>query len=48
MKLALDTNTYRAFMRGAPDTVQLVRGADEVLRGVPRQPLLGMSGMAKT
>lgn len=35
MKLALDTNTYRAFMEGAPATVALVRGAAQVVLPVP-------------
>ena len=35
MKLALDTNTYRAFMEGAPDTVAAVRQADVLCLPVP-------------
>ncbi|MBI4954544.1 MAG: type II toxin-antitoxin system VapC family toxin [Myxococcales bacterium] len=35
MKLALDTNTYRAFMDGAPLTVAAVREADELHLPVP-------------
>lgn len=35
MKLALDTNTYRAFMDGAPITVRVVREAAQLLLPVP-------------
>ena len=35
MKLALDTNTYRAFMDGAPATVAAVREATELAVPVP-------------
>lgn len=35
MKLALDTNTYRAFMEGMPATVALVQRADQVCMPVP-------------
>lgn len=35
MKLALDTNTYRSFMEGRPDTVRLVRTATQVYLPVP-------------
>lgn len=35
MKLALDTNTYRAFMEGAPITVAAVREATELHVPIP-------------
>lgn len=35
MKLALDTNTYRAFMDGGPVTVAAVRQADLICLPVP-------------
>jgi tRNA(fMet)-specific endonuclease VapC len=35
MKIALDTNTYRAFMEGQDRTVQLVRHAERLCLPVP-------------
>jgi len=35
VKLALDTNTYRLVMEGAPEAVGLVRAADRVVMPVP-------------
>jgi len=35
MTIALDTNTYRAFMEANPDAVRLLRSADRILLPVP-------------
>ena len=35
MRVVLDTNAYRAFMDGRPETVAIVKSADELLVPVP-------------
>lgn len=35
MRIALDTNTYRAFMDGEPETVDIVRTAEEIWLPIP-------------